>query len=100
LSRFSLTARAWRELDAVWRYIAKHSERHADLVEDAILATCKAAAEMPALGHRRPGIGNPRVLFLAVPNYENYFIAYLLDSKPLQVVRVVHGARDVPRLFR
>jgi plasmid stabilization system protein ParE len=33
-------------------------------------------------------------------DYERYCIAYLADSQPLSVLRIVHGARDVPRLFR
>jgi plasmid stabilization system protein ParE len=94
-----ITPIARRDIDSIWRYIARDSIHHADLVEAAIVATCFAAAEMPGLGHRRPGVRRTNVLFLTVSSYERYSIAYLAGSEPLRVVRVVHGARDVPKLF-
>lgn len=100
VSRFFLTRTAWRELEAIWQFIAHDSRRHADLVEEAILDTCRSAAELPKTGHKKPGIRNPQILFLNVAKYENYSIAYLAGSVPLRVVRVMHGARDVRKLFR
>jgi plasmid stabilization system protein ParE len=97
LSRFSLTEIAWADLDSIHERIARDSVRHADLVEEAILGACLWASERPNLGHRRPHIRNPRVRFLSVPDYPNYSIAYLIDSKPLTVIRVVHGARTYRR---
>ena len=97
---FILTVNARRDLRSIWRYIGEDSVRHADLVEEAVLATCRSAAAMPDLGHKREGVRRPDVLFLSVQGYERYSIAYLANSQPLRVLRVVHGARDVPRLFR
>src|ERR1017187_3420447 len=93
LSSYILTATALRDLKAIWRYIGDDSSRHADLVEDAVLATCRSAAAMPGLGHKREGVRRPDVLFLAVADYERYSIAYLANSQPLRVLRVVHGGR-------
>lgn len=100
MSKFFLTPTAWRELEDIWYFIAADSRRHADLVEEAILATCRSAAELPDTGHRRHGIRNPRIRFLNVPKYENYSIAYLADSHPLRVVRVLHAARDIRRVIK
>ena len=94
-----ITPTARRDIDSIWQYIARDSIHHADLVEAAIAATCFAVAQMPGLGHRRAGVRRPNVLFLTVSGYERYSIAYLADSEPLRVLRVVHGARDVPKLF-
>jgi plasmid stabilization system protein ParE len=103
-----ITPTARRDIDSIWQYIARDSIRHADMVEAAIhadmveaaiAATCFAVAQMPGLGHRRAGVRRPNVLFLTVSGYERYSIAYLADSEPLRVLRVVHGARDVPELF-
>ena len=99
LSAYFLTISARRDLKSIWGYIAKDSLRYADLVEDAVLETCRSAAKAPFLGHRRQEIGNSKILFLAVSRYEQYSIAYLVNSEPLEVVRVIHGARDFPRLF-
>jgi len=100
LNHFQLAPAAWRDLDSIWHYIAGDSVRHADLVEQAIFATCHAAARNPELGHRRVDIRNHEMQFLVIAGYERYSIAYIAGSKPLRIVLVVHGARDVPRLFR
>ena len=91
---------ARRDLKSIWRYIAQDSLRYAGLVEEAVIETCRSAARLPAMGHRRDEVRNPDVRFLAVVGYPKYSIAYLVNSEPLRVLRVVHGARDVPRLFR
>jgi plasmid stabilization system protein ParE len=100
LNTFSLSPAAWLDLDSIWQYIASDSVHYADSVEEAIFETCRFAAGMPSLGHSRLGIRNPKILFLAVSGYERYSIAYLSNSEPLRVLRILHGARDVPRLFR
>lgn len=99
VSSYLLTAAARRDLKSIWWYIAEDSLRHADLVEEAVLETCRSAAAISGLGHRRQGVRNPKILFLAVSGYERYCIAYLAGSEPLRVLRILHGARDVPRLF-
>ena len=100
MNPFFLTPDAWLDLDSIWQYIARDSVHNADLVEEAIFETCRSAAAMPGLGHKREGVRRPDVLFLGVTDYERYSIAYLANSQPLRVLRVVHGSRDVPRLFR
>jgi len=85
-------------MKSIWRYIARDSVKHADLVEDAIYETFHLAAKTPALGHSRPDVGRPKVLFLGVLGYDKYLIAYVKDSKPLRIIRVFQGARDVPKL--
>jgi plasmid stabilization system protein ParE len=100
LSAYLFTPVASRDLEAIWQYIARDSVRHADLVEEAILATCRFAAEMDGVGHRREDVGKPKVLFLTVSDYKRDSIAYLSGTSPLRIVRVVHGSRDVPRLLR
>jgi plasmid stabilization system protein ParE len=80
VSAYVLTASARRDLKSIWRYIGKDSLRYADLVEDAVLGTCRSAAKSPFLGHRRQEMQNPNILFLAVKGYELYSIAYLADS--------------------
>jgi plasmid stabilization system protein ParE len=97
---YVLTATARRDLSAIWKYISRDSVHHADLVEEAVYATCRLAATTPVIGHRRREVTKGNVLFLAVSGYEVYSIAYLADSEPLTVVRVLHGARNLPRLFR
>ena len=95
-----ITPSARRDIKSIWRYIAQDSVHYADLVADAILATCYATAELPEIGHARPDLTQRNILFVPVRNYERYVIAYAAESEPLRILRVLHGARDVPRLFR
>jgi antitoxin ParD1/3/4/toxin ParE1/3/4 len=53
-------------------------------------------AKRPFMGHRRTGWTSAPVRFWAV---RSFVIIYRPDSKPLQVVRIIHGARDVPRVI-
>jgi plasmid stabilization system protein ParE len=95
-----VTAAARRDIKSIWRYIAKDSIRHADLVEKAIVATCYSTADMPEVGHKRVDLTHRNILFVNVHGYERYTIAYVAGSQPLRILRVLHGARDVPPLFR
>jgi plasmid stabilization system protein ParE len=94
-----LTRAAQRDIKSIWRYIALDSERHANLVQMAILETCSLAARLPDLGHKRPELSERNVLFLPVTSYSKYVVAYAPGTDPLRIVRILHGARDISRLF-
>ena len=53
-------------------------------------------ADMPHIGHFREDITDKRYRFWSL---YAYLIAYLPETKPLEIVRVVHGAQDVGRFF-
>jgi antitoxin ParD1/3/4/toxin ParE1/3/4 len=48
------------------------------------------------LGHRRDDLTTEPLRFWCV---YSYLIAYRPDTKPLQIIRIVHGARELGRLF-
>ena len=95
-----ITPTARRDIKSIWRHIAENSVHYADRVAEAILATCDSTAELPGIGHARQDVTHKDVLFVPVRGYERYVIAYAAQSEPVRILRVVHGARDVPRLFR
>jgi plasmid stabilization system protein ParE len=95
-----VTPTARRDIRSIWRYIARDSVTHADLVEEAIFAACYSAASLPGIGHMRPDLTSRNILFVPVSGYERYSIAYLAGSEPLRILRVLHGARDVAKLLR
>ena len=95
-----ITPAATRNIRSIWRYIARDSVHHADLVEEAILATCQSVADDPGMGHVRPDLTGRNILFFPVNGYKRYVVAYVPGSNPLRILRVLHGARDVPKLFR
>jgi toxin ParE1/3/4 len=62
----------------------------------SLFEACQRLAENPRIGHTREDLTNQPVLFLPVGSY---LIIYDPESKPLSIVRIVHGARDVHSLF-
>jgi antitoxin ParD1/3/4/toxin ParE1/3/4 len=49
-------------------------------------------AQMPGLGHLREELSDEPVRFFPV---YSYLIIYRPETDPLEIVRVLHGARDV-----
>ena len=69
----------------------------ADRVEKAILERIVALARDPGIGHLRTDLTAADVRFLAV---YSYLIVYRPRTAPLQVVAILHGARDVWTLLK
>jgi plasmid stabilization system protein ParE len=97
VSTFVLSARARLDILLIWNRIAENSVDAADLVKDELHAAMTQLALMPGMGHRRRDVKNPRYRFWLV---YSYVIAYFPDTKPLQIVRVVHGAQNLRALFK
>jgi plasmid stabilization system protein ParE len=51
---------------------------------------------MPGAGHWRRDLTDESVSFFAV---YSYLIVYRPEAKPLQVVAILHGSRDVERIL-
>jgi toxin ParE1/3/4 len=88
------TAQAEEDLLDIWLYIAHDDVRAADRLLDEIEEKFLLLAEQPALGPARPDIA-PGFRYLPV---RRYLILYRQITGGIEVVRVVHGARDVPAL--
>ena len=57
---------------------------------------------MPGMGVSRE-YGNPRLKGMRmwpVPGFKNYLIFYRATETELEVLRVLHGARDIESLFQ
>jgi plasmid stabilization system protein ParE len=96
---FQLTPRALSDLDNIWNYIARNSVNAANRVESAILSACYSLALHPLLGSRRSEITLQPVRFWTVPRFRNFIVIYRPGTKPLQVVAVLHGMRDIKALL-
>ncbi len=93
-----LTPDALADLDEIWRFIARDDPEAADRVEETILAACKSLSQFPRQGHSRPDLTKLPVLFWTVPRYPSYLVIYRPETKPLQIIRVLHGRRDLKRV--
>ncbi|HWE95521.1 MAG TPA: type II toxin-antitoxin system RelE/ParE family toxin [Tepidisphaeraceae bacterium] len=97
MSKYVLTARARLDLRLIWLRIAEDNIDSADKVKAKLQLAMEQLADMPGMGHRRADVKNPRYRFWSV---YSYLIVYYPETKPLQVVRVVHGAQNIKKLFR
>jgi len=97
---FQLTPQATEDLDAIWWFIQEDSQQAADRVESEIIATCHRLARHPFIEHKRRDITPLPALFWTVTKYPNYIIVYRPQSKPLQVIAILHGNRDLKEILK
>ena len=90
------TARAEEDLIDIWLYIAHDDVRAAERLLDDIEEKFLLLAAQPSLGPARPDIA-PGLRYLPV---RRYLILYREITGGIEIVRVVHAARDVPALMR
>jgi toxin ParE1/3/4 len=93
--------KAREDVIEIRRYIAQDNSAAAEVFQDVYQKTCAALLDLPEMGSRR-NFGNPELSslrMLLVPKFEKYLIFYLNNEDGLEIVRVVHGARDIPALF-
>lgn len=92
MSRYILSPEAREDLDEIADYIARDSPKAARRVMEELKAAMVRLAQMPGIGHLREDLSDEPLRFWPV---FSYLIIYRAERKPLQVVRVLHGARDV-----
>jgi plasmid stabilization system protein ParE len=97
MSLYLLTPQAEDDLFAVWSFIAQDSVEAADRVETQIYRACDFLASTPQAGHVRSDLTIRPVRFWTVPRFPNYVIVYDPISSPLRIIRILHGALDIPR---
>ena len=85
------------DLLQIWLHIAQASVPTAIRIGDELDAAIQGLCEMPGKGHMRADVKDTRLRFWSV---YSYVIAYRYDDHSLTVLRVVHGRRDMRRLFR
>jgi antitoxin ParD1/3/4 len=95
MSRCQFTPQAVEDLFEIWTYIAGDNLDAANRVEDAVYEACGFLAEGPLRGKIREDLTNLPLRFWAVQSFPNYIIVYDPSSKPLQIIRILHGSRDI-----
>jgi plasmid stabilization system protein ParE len=90
------THEALRDLDELWGYIPLDNPGAADGVVSDILAACDRIGETPGLGHTREDLTDRPVRFWPV---RRYVVIYRFDRRPIDIIAILHGARDLPRVL-
>ena len=93
--------RARLDLIEIALYLADHNINVSDRFLAAAEATMEKIASAPGMGRMRE-FPNPRVSDLrscSIRGFENYLIFYRVVEAGIEVVRVLHGARDIDQIF-
>lgn len=91
---YVLTLSASRDIDGILEYVLEHGGHGpAVRVYEHLLDGCSRIGEMPGIGHTRDDLADDTIRIFAV---YSFLILYLPDTRPVQILRVIHGARDMP----
>ncbi len=99
--RIVITPRASQDLDENFAYIAQNNLDAALRFFDAARQTFARLAQMSGMGRLYP-VQNPRLeglRRLSVRGFENYLIFYLSFDDYIEVVRILHAARDLEEVL-
>lgn len=95
MSKLRISPRASLDLIEIWSYIADDSVTNADAFIDKLYETMQLLADKPGAGRHReelaPGIQS-------FP-FGRYLIFYRVVGGEIEIVRVLHGARDIENIF-
>ncbi|MCW0219471.1 MAG: type II toxin-antitoxin system RelE/ParE family toxin [Prosthecobacter sp.] len=92
---------AVNDLEDLTSYIAQDNSIAAEAVRQSILDTAERLALHPSLG-MRPRFSSPRfagIRFLPAYPYPMYLLFYRELNSEIEVLRILHGARNLPPLF-
>ncbi len=100
--RVRVSPQAERDIDNEAVYLAEEADTVTGIrFFDAAYATFNALLDTPGMGRERP-VGNSRIIDVrqwAVSGFEKYLIFYRVVSPGIDIVRVLHGARDIDRVL-
>ena len=95
MSQYGLTAAAQRDLGDIVDYLAVENPEAARRLVDQLLEAFQRLAEMPGMGRsqerRQPNLRSWTV--------GSYLVFYRPAAEGVEIIRVVHGRRDLDRLI-
>lgn len=95
MKRLRFTAQALQDFQDIHDYIAKDNAAIALNFIDRLQASCRELCAMPGTGRKRDDLA-PGMRSSAVGDY---LIFYRINSEDLEILHVVHGRRDLPKIF-
>lgn len=93
MSFITKTVQAEQDLDEIWLYIAKDNITAADKFLDEIGDSTQLLAKEPLMGRARHDLA----LGLRSFPVTRYIIFYIPSPTGVEIVRVLHSARDIVR---
>lgn len=98
MGKIKWTERASRNLQDIHEYISRDSVIYATRFAKSLVKATKRLEDMPYSGRTVPEFDNDNFREVI---YRNYRIVYRLvgKNKDVEILAVVHGARDIRNLF-
>ena len=93
---FVLTPEARRDLKEILLDIAEDSTETAERLRCEFRDGLQLLGRSPGIGHYHDELLSRKYRFW---NFYSYVVAYVWESAPIQVIAVVHGARDLGVFF-
>jgi toxin ParE1/3/4 len=97
MSAYLLSPEALLDLQDIWDFIALDNVNTADQLQDKFFDTFEKLGRRPHIGHVRRDFSARDVRFWPV---DSYLIVYRQVPRMVEIVAVLHGARDVEELIR
>ena len=97
MPKFILSEFVEPELEAIWDRIAIDNIDAADRFVESAYATFQELAQMPGMGRVRhfPQERLRELRSFRVKGFENYLVFYGPVSEGIEVLHILHGARDL-----
>lgn len=99
MTQARLTGRARRDLLSASNWIARENPDTAQALHDAVAKAAQRISDYPQLGVSRPELAAEPYRFLLLTGFP-YVIIYNAVRTPPLIVRILHGARDLPELLK
>ena len=96
MGRYITSKAAERDVQRILSYIRERNPGAIKRVKSELRSAMRTLADFPGFGHLRMEAGDDSLRFWSV---YSYLIVYRPNTKPLEIVRVIHGARDLGRIF-
>ncbi|NBC33611.1 MAG: type II toxin-antitoxin system RelE/ParE family toxin [Alphaproteobacteria bacterium] len=95
MASFTRRPQAKRDLIDIWNYVADYNLDAADRVLDKIDNTCSILARYPFIGRARQEIDSSVFSFPV----GKYLIFYEPCDNGIDIIRILHGSRDIESQF-
>jgi plasmid stabilization system protein ParE len=85
------------DLEAIAEYIGRDSRKYAASTVKRVRNSVRRLEEWPMIGRMVPEFDDPRLREVIVGNYR---VIYSPQQDEIAVLAVIHGARDLPAVWR
>jgi plasmid stabilization system protein ParE len=94
---YVLSPDALQDLQNIWNFIALDNVAAADKLENEFFEAFEMLVQHPQMGHARSDLTERDVRFWPIGSY---LVVYRSIPATLEIVAVLHGARDIAEVVR